>query len=149
MTGTFGFHCYYFCRILLLYLPYLPPLLLIRKRFFLPPAQFNAILNLLNSSLKGGGTLENKGCKCKKGGHGHNYITSRITINLDGNEISNRDLVCRDCAYKKRGNTASCLRFDKKPDTVLGGGECKAYLKDGSDLMGKKGHSCGGCGNCC
>ena len=92
--------------------------------------------------------MEKKGCNCKKGGHGHNYIPGRITVDIGGSEVSNRELACRDCAYKKRGDTLSCLRFDKKPEAVLSGGECEVYLKDGSELMGNKGCSCGGCGHC-
>ncbi len=97
---------------------------------------------------KAANTLEKKSCNCKKNGRGHNYIPGRITIDIEGKEISNRELVCRDCAYKKRGNTAACLRYDQKPPSVLSGGECEFYLKDGSGLLGKKEHSCGGCGHC-
>lgn len=90
--------------------------------------------------------MEKRGCKCKKEGRGHNYMPGRITVTLDGKEVSNRELACRDCAYKKRGDTLSCLRFEEKPDTVLAGGECELYLKDGSDLMGNK--SCSPCKGC-
>ncbi len=91
--------------------------------------------------------MEHK-CKCKKGGRGHNFIPDRITLTDDiGSEISNRDLVCHHCTYKKRGDTLSCLRFDKKPDYVLEGKECEAFLSSGHDL-GKSGHDCGDCGSC-
>ena len=93
--------------------------------------------------------MEKRGCNCKKEGRGHNYVPGRITVTLDGNEVSHRELACRDCAYKKRGDTLSCLRFEEKPAAVLAGGECEFYLKDGSSLMGNKGcSSCGGCGHC-
>lgn len=93
--------------------------------------------------------MEKRGCNCKKEGRGHNYVPGRITVTLDGNDVSNRELACRDCAYKKRGDTLSCLRFEEKPAAVLAGGECEFYLKDGSSLMGNKGcSSCGGCGHC-
>lgn len=92
--------------------------------------------------------MEKKNCKCKNGGKGHNYIPDRITVSgRDGKEITNRDLVCHRCAYKKRGDTSACLRFDKKPEAVLSGGECEAFLSGGSDLDTKK-HSCTNCGEC-
>ena len=93
--------------------------------------------------------MEKRGCNCKKEGRGHNYVPGRRTVNRGGNEGSNGELACRDCAYKKRGDTLSCLRFEEKPAAVLTGGECEFYLKDGSSLMGNKGcSSCGGCGHC-
>ena len=93
--------------------------------------------------------MENKNCRCKKNGHGHNFIPDRITVSGEGGkEISNRDLVCHHCAYKKRGDTASCLKFDKKPKAVLSGGKCEAFLSAGIDIGGKS-HSCGDCGNDC
>ncbi|MBQ3561190.1 MAG: hypothetical protein IJM98_11415 [Oscillospiraceae bacterium] len=87
-------------------------------------------------------------CKCKKGGKGHNYIPERITVfGEGGKEITNRDLVCHHCAYKKRGDTSSCLRFEAKPPEVLAGGKCDAFLSTGHDL-GQKSHECDGCGDC-
>lgn len=87
-----------------------------------------------------------KKCGCK-GSKGKNYIPWRITLEIGGEEISNRSLVCRNCTYKKRGDTLSCLRFEKKPEEVFSGGECPLYLKDGSDLSVGKG-GCGECGEC-
>lgn len=93
--------------------------------------------------------MENKNCKCKKGGRGHNFIPERITVfGEGGKEISNRDLVCHHCTYKKRGDTSSCLRFEKKPGEVLAGGKCEAFLSTGHEL-GAKNHGCGDCGNEC
>ena len=92
--------------------------------------------------------MENKNCKCKKGGRGHNFIPDRITVTGEnGNEISNRDLVCHHCTYKKRGDTSSCLRFEQKPAEVLAGGKCEAFLSSGHDLGGKI-HDCDHCGDC-
>ena len=92
--------------------------------------------------------MEKKGCSCKKNGKGHNYIPDRITVfGESGNEISNRDLVCHHCAYKKRGDTSSCLKFAEKPKEVLAGGKCEAFLNAGHDLGGKN-HGCGDCGDC-
>ena len=89
--------------------------------------------------------MEHK-CRCKNGGKGHNFIPGRITVNGEGGrEISNRDLVCHHCVYKKRGDTSSCLRFDKKPAEVLSGGKCEAFLN--GDFDGKN-HGCGDCGSC-
>lgn len=90
-----------------------------------------------------------KKCGCK-GSKGKNYIPGRITLDLDGKEVSNRDLVCRDCTYKKRGDTLSCLLFEQKPEAVLGGKACEKYLRDGSKLSGKKSgcSDCGECGGC-
>lgn len=87
-----------------------------------------------------------KKCGCK-GSKGKNYIPDRITLDFNGKEITNRDLACRNCAYKKRGNTLSCLLFEQKPEAVLVGGECEKFLRDGSELSGKKG-GCGDCGDC-
>ena len=95
--------------------------------------------------------MEKKNCNCKNGGCGKNRIPGRITLSIDGNEITNRDLVCRNCAYKKRGDTKSCLRFGEKPFEVLSGGECALFLADGSELSGKNGRcdeGCGGCSDC-
>ena len=92
--------------------------------------------------------MENKNCRCKKNGHGHNFVPDRITVfGEGGKEIINRDLVCHHCAYKKRGDTAACLRFEKKPEAVLAGGKCEAFLSAGIEIGGK-GHSCGDCGDC-
>ena len=90
-----------------------------------------------------------KKCGCK-GSKGKNYIPGRITLDLDGKEVSNRDLVCRDCTYKKRSDTLSCLLFEQKPEAVLGGEACEKYLRDGSKLSGKKSgcSDCGECGGC-
>lgn len=91
--------------------------------------------------------MEHK-CRCKNGGKGHNFIPDRITVSGEGGkEISNRDLVCHHCAFKKRGDTSACLRFDKKPPEVLAGGKCEAFLSSGHDLGGKS-HGCGDCGDC-
>ena len=88
------------------------------------------------------------GCACKKNGRGHNFIPDRITVfGEGGKEISNRDLVCHHCAFKKRGDTGACLRFEKKPDSVLAGGECEAFLSSGHELGGKN-RGCGDCGDC-
>lgn len=87
-----------------------------------------------------------KKCGCK-GSKGKNYIPDRITLDFDGKEITNRDLACRSCAYKKRGNTLSCLLFEQKPEAVLSGGECEKFLRNGSELSEKKG-GCGDCGDC-
>lgn len=95
--------------------------------------------------------MENKNCKCKNKGRGHNFIPDRITVTgEDGKEISNRDLACHHCAYKKRGDTAACLRFEKKPESVLAGGECEAFLSAGIEVGGKSRgcKDCGGCGGC-
>ena len=93
--------------------------------------------------------MEHK-CKCKNGGRGHNFIPDRITVSGEGGrEISHRDLVCHHCVYKKRGDTSSCLRFDKKPPEVLSGGKCEAFLN--GDIDGKNHgcqNDCGDCGNC-
>ena len=97
-----------------------------------------------------------KKCKCQNSGCGKNRIPDRITVSAFGKEIANRDLVCKKCAYKKRGDTKSCLRFEEKPDEVLGGGSCSLFLADGSDISGKSacndcgdcGSSCGSCGGC-
>lgn len=91
--------------------------------------------------------MEHK-CSCKKEGRGKNYIKGRITLDLGDKEISNRDLVCRGCVYKKRGDTLSCLIFEHKPDAVLSGGECDRFLQDGSGLSGGKKGGCGECGGC-
>lgn len=91
--------------------------------------------------------MEHK-CGCKKDGKGHNYIKGRITLDLGDKEISNRDLVCRSCAYKKRGDTLSCLIFEHKPESVLSGGECPRFIKDGINLSKEKNGGCGECGNC-
>ena len=89
--------------------------------------------------------MEHK-CRCKNGGKGHNFIPDRITVTGEGGkEISNRDLVCHHCVYKKRGDTSSCLRFEQKPAAVLAGGKCEAFLN--GDLDGKN-HGCGDCGDC-
>ena len=47
--------------------------------------------------------MEHK-CRCKNGGRGHNFIPDRITVSGEGGkEISNRDLVCHHCVYKRNG----------------------------------------------
>lgn len=84
--------------------------------------------------------------KCGGCGCGKNRSENRILAEVGGREISNRDIKCRDCTYKKKGDTVSCFMFDPKPDEVMAGGNCEKYLKD--DVLGKK-QSCGGCGNCC
>ena len=103
------------------------------------------LLNFTEISLKEGIYTEKK-CGCR-GSKGKNYIPGRITLDLNGKEVSNRELACRSCAYKKRGDTLSCLIFEQKPEGVLAGGECEKYLQDGSGLSGKKG-GCGSCGEC-
>lgn len=82
---------------------------------------------------------------CKRGSCGKNKVPGRITVSLDGKEITNRALLCRGCVYKKRGDTASCLRFDEKPREVLEGGACEHYLRD---TIGGPVSGCGGCGHC-
>ena len=92
--------------------------------------------------------MEKKNCACKKNGKGHNYIPDRITVSGEGGkEISNRDLVCHHCAYKKRGDTSSCLRYEEKPKEVLSGGKCESFLSTGHDL-GIKSSGCDDCGDC-
>lgn len=92
--------------------------------------------------------MENKNCRCKKGEKGNNFIPDRITLKGEnGTEITNRDLMCHHCAYKKRGDTLACLRFEKKPKEVLAGGKCEAFLSSGHDL-GKKNRGCDDCGDC-
>lgn len=110
------------------------------------------MLYLIIYNYKEGDGLEKK-CECKNSGCGKNRIPERITVSAFGKEITNRDLVCRKCAYKKRGDTKSCLRFDEKPEEVLGGGSCPLFLADGAELSGKsgcgdRGSSCKSCGNC-
>lgn len=91
--------------------------------------------------------MEHK-CRCRNGGKGHNFIPERITAAGEGGrEISNRDLVCHHCVYKKRGDTLSCLKFEKKPEEVIRGGKCEAFLSTGHDL-GKNSHDCDHCGDC-
>ncbi len=88
------------------------------------------------------------GCNCKKNGKGHNFIPDRITVlGEGGNEITNRDLVCHHCVYKKRGDTSSCLKYEKKPESVFNGKGCESFLSSGHDLGGNK-HSCADCGDC-
>ena len=93
-----------------------------------------------------------KKCDCKNGGCGKNRLPNRITVASSGGEITNRDLICRKCAYKKRGDTKSCLRFEEKPAEVIAGGKCALFLSDGSDFDRKGGCSdcsdCGGCSDC-
>lgn len=92
--------------------------------------------------------MEKKNCACKKNGRGHNFIPDRITVTGEGGkEISNRDLVCHHCAYKKRGDTTSCLKYEEKPKAVLLGENCEGFLNAGHDLGGKT-HGCGDCGDC-
>jgi len=89
--------------------------------------------------------LEKKNCRCKNGGKGHNFIPDRITVTGEGGkEISNRDLVCHHCAYKKRGDSSSCLKYAEKPKEVLAGGKCEGFLGE----LGSKSHGCGDCGDC-
>lgn len=91
--------------------------------------------------------MEHK-CGCKKNGRGHNFIPDRITVKGEGGtEISNRDLICHHCTYKKRGDTSSCLKYKEKPAAVLAGGKCDSFLSTGHDLSGKD-HNCGDCGDC-
>lgn len=92
--------------------------------------------------------MEKNGCGCKKNGRGHNFIPERITLKGEGGEITNRDLVCHHCAFKKRGDTLSCLRFKKKPGGVLAGGECEAFLSTGEELGGSRSAGCGDCKSC-
>ena len=89
--------------------------------------------------------MEKKNCRCKNGGKGHNFIPDRITVTGEGGkEISNRDLVCHHCAYKKRGDTSSCLKYAEKTKEVLAGGNCEGFLGE----LGSKSHGCGDCGDC-
>lgn len=83
--------------------------------------------------------------KKKCAGCGKNRSENRILADVGGRAVSNRDIVCRDCAYKKRGDTGSCFAFEEKPRDVLAGGACEKYLK--GDIMGKN-RGCEGCGGC-
>lgn len=92
------------------------------------------------------------GCNCKKNGKGHNYIPERITVlGENGKEITNRDLVCHHCVYKKRGDTSSCLKYSEKPETVFSKKTCESFLSASLDPEAAK-HNCSDCdekcGNC-
>lgn len=92
--------------------------------------------------------MEKKTCGCKNGGCGKNAVPERISVTLGEREITNRDLLCRNCVYKKRGDTASCFRYEKKPDAVFSG-TCEFFLQDGADLSkGACGECSDGCKNC-
>ncbi len=90
-------------------------------------------------------------CGCKKNGKGHNFMPERITLAGEGGkEITNRDLACHHCVYKKRGDTLSCLKYEQKPEGVLKGEPCESFLSTGHDLGKNSGaHSCGDCGGDC
>ena len=98
--------------------------------------------------------MEKKKCACKNGGCGKNRTPDRITVKLGEEEITNRDLICRSCVYKKRGDTTSCMRYEKKPEAVLSGGACEYFLgevgakKGGCDCGDCGEHSCNDCGDC-
>ncbi len=88
------------------------------------------------------------GCNCKKNGKGHNFIPERITVTgADGAEITNRDLICHHCVYKKRGDTSSCLKYEKKPESVFEAKFCEGFLSSGEDLT--KNHGCKTCESHC
>ena len=75
-------------------------------------------------------------------------MPERITVTLGEREVTNRDLLCRKCVYKKRGDTASCLRYEQKPEGVFSG-ECEFFLKDGAGFSRESGGDCsGGCSGC-
>ena len=95
--------------------------------------------------------MEKKNCACKNGSCGKNRTPDRITVKLGGAEITNRDLLCRSCVYKKRGDTASCMRYEKKPEAVLSGGVCELFLGEvasKSRAADLEEHSCGECSGC-
>lgn len=91
--------------------------------------------------------MENCSGKCNHcGGCGKNRVEDRITLDLGNREITNRDLVCKNCTYKKRGNTVSCYKFEKKPDDILEGANCEFFLKES---ISKNDSGCdGNCANC-
>lgn len=69
-------------------------------------------------------------------------------MTLGDREVTNRDLLCRKCVYKKRGDTASCLRYEQKPESVFSG-SCEFFLKDGAELTKGGCSDCsGGCSDC-
>lgn len=91
--------------------------------------------------------MENCSGKCDHcGGCGKNRVENRIIFDTGEKEISNRDLVCRDCTYKKRGDTLSCYKYEKKPEEILKGDSCEFYLK--ADVMGNSSSCDGNCKNC-
>ena len=107
-----------------------------------PPGPLGGRLTLPKSYyLKGRVVLEKKTCACKNGGCGKNAVPERISVTLGDREVTNRDLICRKCVYKKRGDTAACLRYEKKPESVFSG-ECAFYLRE------EVGVSHGGCSGC-
>lgn len=87
------------------------------------------------------GKCENCGRGC-----GKNKSENRILADIEGKSVSNRDIVCRDCTYKKKGDTKSCYIYEAKPEDILLGGKCEKYLK--GDIMGKNESSCKGCKGC-
>ncbi len=88
------------------------------------------------------------GCGCKKNGKGHNFIPERITVlGEGGKEITNRDLVCHHCLYKKRGDTGACLKYEQKPEEVLRGGNCESFIA--SSVEPGKNHGCSDCKSDC
>lgn len=55
---------------------------------------------------------------------------------LKFNQIKNENLVCADCAKKYDDtelpcNTSKCEAFVRKPFSVLDGGDCNEYVKEG------------------
>ena len=53
---------------------------------------------------------------------------------LEFNQVTNEDLVCKDCTYvwpdnDITGNTSKCDMYSIKPSKVLKGGECDEYEK--------------------
>ena len=52
--------------------------------------------------------------------------------------ITNQDLICRDCVSRfddriRLGNTSTCKEYRDKPNSVLLGGHCDKYKKEGED----------------
>ena len=47
-------------------------------------------------------------------------------------QITNDDLVCKDCIFKDhpKKKTVMCLIYNRKPNEVLLGGECDRYVKE-------------------
>ena len=94
------------------------------------------LLNFTEISLKEGIYTEKK-CGCR-GSKGKNYIPGRITLDLNGKEVSNRELACRSCAYKKRGDTLSCLIFEQSRRTCLPEANVKNTFRTAAAFRAKR-----------